>query len=471
MHNSINQYKMRYILSIALMSMSYMAVSQDFTLSVSFQNDPTCVNAEDGAFEVIATNGTAPISYELINVVVQDNGTFENLSSGNYTVLAIDADGNQAEITINLIDPLPITLQINTTDPTCIDALDGSLVINEINNLEGVQFSISGPLEASNSTGVFNDLGVGTYVIFASTSSTCQVVISTVVSSDIECEEEEEFSIIVDSQIDPSCNNVSDGSVLIEAINGTAPFEFELDNSTTQDTGLFENLGSGTYTVIATDQNGNQGEVTFSLVSPLPILLDIDLEVPSCVDSLNGSMTISELNNHENLEFSISGPISSNNTSGSFNNLGIGVYTILVSTSPTCQIEVMRELITDIECEENDLCTLTFSKVGIQINKVEEDLFNLIVTFGSQTDMIDGLSYDQLYDIVEFHIANRKIYLTELDTFKLANYCETIEKYRSVNYIQSNPTSFENLDYIEINEISKIQDMLTRIGKYESIKI
>ena len=462
---------MRHSLTLSLIALSFASFSQVFTLSVVEQLDPSCANTSDGTVIVEAVDGTAPISYELVNIVVQDNGTFEELSSGEYTIVATDANNNVAEVSVILTDPLPITLQIEATDPSCIDAQDGTLIITELNNLPDVEFSISGPSQASNSTGIFNDLGVGTYVVFASTSPDCQLVISTIVNSEIECEEEEEFIIEVSSLLDPSCSDSDDGSFLVQPINGAAPFAYNLDNATDQDNGTFEGLSSGSYNIVVTDANGNIAEVAVTLEAPLPILLEINSIDPSCLDSLNGSIVVSELNNLDIVDYTISGAIEESNTTGIFTNLGIGSYTVSVTTSANCMDEIIGTLASDIECEEEELCPMTFSKVGIQINKVDEDLFDLVVIFDDEKDIINAITYDQLYNIVEFHISNRKIYLTELSNFKFENYCATIEKYRSEDYIQSNTLNLEKLDYIEVNEIAKIQDMLSRIEKYECIKI
>lgn len=462
---------MRHFLTLCFIALSYASFAQVLTLSIVEQSDPTCFNASDGAVTVEAMNGSAPFSYELVNVVVQDNGTFEGLSGGDYIIVVTDSDDNMAEVSFTLTSPLPISLEIDATDPTCIDAQDGTLTITELNNLPGVEFSISGPSQASNSTGIFNDLGIGTYIIFASTSPDCQVVISTVLSSDIECEEEEEFTIEVATQMDPSCSDSDDGTFLIEPLNGTAPFTYNLDNSVDQDNGLFEGLSSGSYNVVATDANGNTAEVGIVLEAPLAIALDITINDPSCIDSLNGSIIVTEINNIDITEYTISGALESSNTTGIFTGLGVGAYMVSASNSAGCEEEITATLSSDNECEEEDLCPMTFSKVGIQINKIDEDLFDLVVLFAQEKDIITGITYDQLYNIVEFHILNRKVFLTALSDFKFENYCANIEKYRSDDYIQSTTLSLQDLDYIELQEIAKIQDLLSRIGKSECIKI
>lgn len=406
--------------------------------------------------------------------MVQDNGDFEGLGAGVYTVVASDSNGQQADITITLVDPLPITLEINTTDPSCLEAKDGTLMITEVNDLPGLEYTITGPSEASNTTGIFNNLGVGTYVIFAATSNSCQVVISTVISTDIECEEEEEFSILVTSQIDPSCAYTANGSFVIEAINGVEPFTFELVDISTQNTGEFEGLSGGVYTIVVTDQNGEQQQTTLTLNDPLPIDLNVELVDPSCIDSLDGSISVTELNNHNDLVYTLSGPVELNNTNGIFKNMSVGSYTIIVTNGEDCQTEMEIELSSNIQCEEeneDEFCPMTFSKVSIQINKVDNDLFDLIITHNAQKDLIKDMTYDQLYSIVEYHIAHRKIYLSELSSFRFQDYCDTIEKYRSADYANSNMQSLEGLDYIDVQEISRIQEMLLRIKMNECIKI
>jgi|GEM_PF-5437338 len=58
--------------------------SQDFTISIASQENPTCTAADDGAITVEVMNGVAPITYTLDNFIEQDNGIFENLEAGEF---------------------------------------------------------------------------------------------------------------------------------------------------------------------------------------------------------------------------------------------------------------------------------------------------------------------------------------------------------------------------------------------------
>lgn len=281
----------------------------------------------------------------------------------------------------------------------------------------------------------------------------------------------QDFSLSVVSQTDPSCASGDDGSIIVETSNGTAPISFVLDNTVIQDNGTFNDLSAGTYVVTATDADNQVVEISVTLSEPLPIALQIDGMDPSCIQATDGMITISEINNVSGVEYSISGPATATNTTGIFNDLGVGTYIISAATNPDCRVVISTVLNSDIECEEEDeeLCPMTFSRVGMQINKIEDDQYNLRVLFKSELDLINDINYSELFEIVEFHILNRRVMLTEEANFKFENYCAQINSYRG-NGNDSVPYPAD-IDYIDLNEIEKMRTLLAAIRNGECIKI
>jgi len=58
----------------------------------------TSCGVENGNIIVAQTNGTAPIRYQLNNGGFQDSPNFQNLKSGSYNVIAVDANGCEASL-------------------------------------------------------------------------------------------------------------------------------------------------------------------------------------------------------------------------------------------------------------------------------------------------------------------------------------------------------------------------------------
>jgi SprB repeat len=69
------------------------------------------------------------------------------------------------------------------------------------------------------------------------------------------------------SVINPSASGTTDGSITVSA-SGSSGFTFNINNRTFQSTGVFNNLGAGNYTVIARNNEGCTGTVSFTLINP-----------------------------------------------------------------------------------------------------------------------------------------------------------------------------------------------------------
>ena len=76
----------------------------DLEMQVDTKNNPVC--GEDGNFTVSVPGGYAPIRYSINNGLTwRNSGTFDSLSAGTYTVLAVDKHNCYVEATVDLVSP------------------------------------------------------------------------------------------------------------------------------------------------------------------------------------------------------------------------------------------------------------------------------------------------------------------------------------------------------------------------------
>lgn len=74
------------------------------------------------------------------------------------------------------------------------------------------------------------------------------------------------------TNVNPSCFGTSDGSIIAKATGGNGGWTYSLDNIIYDNlTGIFTNLGNGTYTVYAKDLGGNETSSVVTLLGPTPI--------------------------------------------------------------------------------------------------------------------------------------------------------------------------------------------------------
>ncbi len=153
-----------------------------------------------------------------------------DLDAGTYNIKVKDA--NNCEISLNdvTINPLP-------TAPTLTKSVayncDGKGTITVTVTPSAVlpiiyTYSLDGatPQTGANPN-VFADLDAGSYTVSVGYGSDCFTDIDVIVAND------KKFDAKVTNTVNPTCFGASDGSITIEAVNATLPYEYSTDNGGT----------------------------------------------------------------------------------------------------------------------------------------------------------------------------------------------------------------------------------------------
>lgn len=241
----------------------------------------------------------------------------------NYDPAATSNDGS-------CIFPCTLTLEsLNLTPTTCSNTNNGSAQMV----ISGQQGSVSYSLNGGNpiALGTFNNLGAGPHTIIISDSQGCLV--------------EEEFTVpvpdpvTVDLSVESgiSCNGAGDAVLAINSQGGTGAitlsltpeFEEEYSGDTITD------LGPGTYTVYAVDENGCSGQSnSVSITQPLNINVGITAQVAaSCANSEDGIIVVLGTGGAGGLQFSVD---NENFQTSNIFNVGPGSYTIYAQDVNGC---------------------------------------------------------------------------------------------------------------------------------------
>ena len=459
---------MRFIALILLLPISIF--SQDLTLSISSQESPSCAGESDGVIVLMADGGEPPYVYSIVGGDEQSSSTFDGLLAGDYEFSVTDADGMIAFVSGTVEEGINLSLNINDVDPSCMEASDGQLMISEVNGISGVTYEIAGPASASNMTGIFTDLPIGTYIVSASTSLQCKVVISTTLTSDIECEED--LSLSISSQEDPSCNGVPDGIVTLIADGGVSPYMYGIVGGVEQESGIFQELEAGDYQFVVTDADGNTVEITTTLENEINLSLNIIETDPTCTEATDGQLMVSEANGTSDVTYEISGQATASNSTGIFTDLPVGTYVISASTITECSVEISATLSSDEDCpdeEDPNLCPLLANRIGMQINKVDDDEYSLRMIYQDEVDVIQYVNYTALHEIIHFHLLQRQMNVSLKPDFQFNVFCTDIEALR--NDTSGNTANDDQVTSSTQNEINLIQGFILNINKGESLKI
>jgi hypothetical protein len=147
------------------------------TVQQTSVTNPTTVGGTNGSITVTPNGGTAPYTYNINAGTFQSSSTFNNLSAGNYTIIAKDAIGCTGTTSVTLTNPNPCSgVTINQTITTtahmpCSTPNNGSLTSSATGGLAPYTYSLNGVnFQAS---GLFSNLGAGNYIVTAKDANNC----------------------------------------------------------------------------------------------------------------------------------------------------------------------------------------------------------------------------------------------------------------------------------------------------------
>ncbi len=152
----------------------------NLTPAIIGQTNVGCAGDSSGSFTVASSVGTSPFLYD-IGGVQQASGTFTGLAIGTYMVNVEDANGCVGTTTVTITEPLPLTISISTTDESCIDGCDGSILFSPSGGTLPYSYSIDNCVTQQNNMS-FSGLCSGAYQACLIDSNGCNVVLTTTVA-------------------------------------------------------------------------------------------------------------------------------------------------------------------------------------------------------------------------------------------------------------------------------------------------
>ena len=337
-------------------------------------NDPdfclseTGISTCNGQASVTLTGGNGPFEYQWNDAALQESATALNLCSGDYELVITDNDGCEQTVEVTILEDV-FSIIAETENPDC-GVENGSISIS-IDPADG-NYSY----EWSSNTGITNTstttatgLGAGTYSVTVSgggcTNDTTIVLTAPDGITDAE--------IVTENT---NCDQ-NDGSIeVVSVTGGTAPYNYELEEeNTTNQTGLFNDLFAGTYSITITDENDCTYSITDIVLTNTPGITDASLDrIATICGEDNGGITVTNVDGGTApYEYSLNG---SSNTSGVFTNLPSDYYTVEVTDANGCTFTFEEVLVnpsksinsvwvatTPASCDEDD-AIITIQGVG-----------------------------------------------------------------------------------------------------------
>lgn len=228
--------------------------------------DISCNGLNDGAILLDVSGGTTPFDYfwttEDGSGLSATTKNQSDLGPGTYNVIATDA--NLCETTLDVVINEPTAISIDSESKTdiegCFGDATGEIEVAASGGTGSLSYTLT-PGDVENSTGTFGSLAAGNYSVAIRDANSCEVTTA------LEITQPTELAIAETSTADESAAGAGDGSVSATAEGGTSPYTYTLSPGGAENqTGVFENLDAGTYTITITDARGCGNLETSDLV-------------------------------------------------------------------------------------------------------------------------------------------------------------------------------------------------------------
>jgi len=131
-----------------------------------------------------------------------------------------------------------------------------------------------------------------------------------------------------------TCFGINDGSIDINATNGTPTYVYSWSNgNSTEDV---SNLAAGIYSVTVSDVNSCTATASYAIAAALPFSISVNsVNNVSCFGANDGSIDISAIGGSSPYQFNWS----SGNISSSISNISAGNYSVTISDANNCTID------------------------------------------------------------------------------------------------------------------------------------
>jgi hypothetical protein len=224
-------------------------LSDPAPLFVNATPDIINCNGSMTTLAVNATGGALPYSFSLNNGSFQNNGIFDNLVAGDYTVAVKDANGCIQTTNTSINEPSAISVSASAGD-IISNGGTTTLIISATGGVGNYQYKIN---DGIYQTGNTFTVGAGTYTITVKDANGCIQTTTTTIN--------EHSAIGVNVSVNDITCNGSTTTLTVSASGGAGNYQYEINNGAYQTDNSFT-VGAGTYTINVKDANGSIGTTT-----------------------------------------------------------------------------------------------------------------------------------------------------------------------------------------------------------------
>jgi gliding motility-associated-like protein len=302
-------------------TVSVIIVPKSCNVAITYVGVDASCQQNDGSITVNAHYGNPPYVYTIDGINYQASNVFTGLGAGNYSITVSDADGGTYSIQATVYDKCP-TVTADATDDTC-GQKKGTITATGTKGTTPYQFSIDGVnFQTSN---LFTRLTAGNYTVTIKDVNGFTSITTTIIYNDCL-----QLSLAVSNT---TCGNTN-GRITATGSNGTAPYQYSIDDVNFQSTGEFDSLAAGNYTITIQDDNGLTATEATTVTNISGPQITAGVTETSC-DNTGGSIKITSSGGTAPFQYSRDNGLTLQNDS-IFNDLDSGQYILLVKDANGC---------------------------------------------------------------------------------------------------------------------------------------
>jgi len=286
-----------------------------------------CAEDDNGLIGIEGSNTEGPYMYSDDGVNFTELGLFNNLSEGSYEFFVMDNAGCVNSIAVEVTAPPQLELTLEETMPLlCHNGMDAQITLSATGGTGDLTFyqnDDSNPIP-----NVVNNLGTGIWTFIVQDENDCAVEIDYFIT------EPDAINILIDDIVEVECFGDETGEAQVSAEGGMGDITFTLGTETNS-SGFFTGLTSGSYTVIATDENQCTSEELFEIEQTSDLQLNIDIiDEVACHGDSNGSFSLKGEGGTGDYTYSLDG-INFTSQDEYFGYAG-GLYNVFVADGNDC---------------------------------------------------------------------------------------------------------------------------------------
>lgn len=242
----------------------------------------TCGGASTGTATAAGAGGTPPYAYSWNSTPVQNTATATNLPPATYTATIMDARGCITTVNATVVSTPSFTTSIGSEDVTCFGGNDGRAWAVPSGGQPPYTFDWN--TTPPQNTDTATNLGPGNYLVVVTDFDGCTEQISFIIN--------EPTGIVATSAItNITCNGQADGEIVLTVSGGLPPYSYQWTGGNYNQTA--DNLAPNTYSVVISDANGCQTNLTNLVVTEPPALsLTATPTDVSCFGGFDGAVAL-----------------------------------------------------------------------------------------------------------------------------------------------------------------------------------